>query len=70
MFRTVLLSIIRSSSLYTPQWYVIQELSETCRVLFQKKKDNLVYLVGFIVRSNILLRGMRILNLSEDFEVK
>jgi len=50
MFRTVPLSTIRSFSLYTQQWYMsfsfavctvknswwwIEELSETCRVLFQ-----------------------------------
>jgi len=50
-FRTVPLSIIRSFSLYTQQWYMsyrladsllanswwwTEELFETCRVLFQK----------------------------------
>jgi hypothetical protein len=51
MFRTVPLSTIRSFSMYTQQWYksyrfavcsvknswwLTEELSETCRVLFQK----------------------------------
>jgi len=50
MFRTISLSIVRSFSLYTQQWYMsyrfadswnswwwTEELSETCRVLFQNK---------------------------------
>ena len=93
MFQTVPLSIIRSFSLYTQQWYMsyrfadslwavsgrngsivlillascmtyttavctvknpwcwTEELSETCRVSFQKNKfEKLVHLVGFIIR--------------------
>jgi len=93
MFRTVRLSIIRSFSLYTQQWYMsyrfadslrtgsewssvlvllascqqnivtytiavctvknwrwTEELSETCRVLFQNKLEKLTHLVGFIIR--------------------
>jgi len=91
VFRTVPLSINRSFSLYTQQWYMsyrfadslwaasgrfllarcqqtctiyttavctvldcwwwTQELSETRRVLFQKKKiEKLVHLVGFVIR--------------------
>jgi len=49
--------------------YVIQELSETCRILL-KEIEKLVHLVDFIARSNILLEGVRIFKLSEDFEVK
>ena len=65
MIRTVSLSIIRSFSLYTQQWYVsyrfavctvenswwwTDELSESCRDIFQKKKiEKLVNLVGFII---------------------
>jgi len=37
---------------------------------YSKNKEKLVYLVGFIMRSNILLRGMRIFKLIEDFEIK
>ena len=96
MFWTVPLSIIRSFSLYTQQWYMTyrfvdslragsgwnccvlilftscqrtcmtytiavctvknswwwaEELSKTCRVLFQNKFEKLVHLVGFIIRS-------------------
>ena len=45
LFHTVPLSIIRSFSLYAQQWYMsyrfadslwAEELSKTCRVLFQK----------------------------------
>jgi len=54
MFQTVLLSIIRSFPLYAQQWYMsyrfavctventwwwTEELSETCRVSFQNKKN-------------------------------
>ena len=57
MFRTVRLSIIRSYSLYTQQtcmtytiavwtmknsWWWTEELSETCRVLFQKSSSSYV----------------------------
>ena len=64
MFQTVPLSIIRSFSLYTQQWYMscrfavctvknswwwTEELSETCRVSFQNKFEKLVHLVGFII---------------------
>jgi len=31
-------------------WWWTEELSETCRVLFQKKFEKLVHLVGFIIR--------------------
>ena len=31
-------------------WWHTQELSETCRVLFQKKKEKLVHLSGLIIR--------------------
>ena len=66
MFRTVPLPIIRSFSLYTQQWYMsfkcavctvknswwwAEELSETCKVLFQNKFGTLVHLVGFIIRT-------------------
>jgi len=74
MFQTVPLSIIRCSTLYTQQWYMLyrfgsktcvtytiavcivyntwwwtEELSKTCRVLFQNKYEKLVHLVGFII---------------------
>ena len=87
MFRTVPLSIIRSFSLYTQQWYSWQlasrillascqqicmtytiavctvknsgwwteELSKICRVLFKKKIEKLVHLVGFIIRTTLLI---------------
>ena len=81
MFRTVPLSMIRSFSLYTQQWYVIQfywqqtcmtytnpvctvknsgwwteELSKTCRFYSKKKKiEKLVHLVGFIIRTTLLI---------------
>ena len=32
-------------------WWQTEELSETCRVLFQNKFEKLVYLVGFIIRT-------------------
>jgi len=32
-------------------WWWTQELSETCRVLFQSRFEKLVYLVGFIIRT-------------------
>jgi hypothetical protein len=52
------LSIIRSYSLYSQQWYMShrfvdsfrKELSETRRVSFQNKFENLVHLVGFITK--------------------
>jgi len=31
-------------------WWWTEELSETCRVLFQNKFEKLVHLVGFIIR--------------------
>jgi len=31
-------------------WWWTEELSETCRVLFQNKLEKLVHLVGFIIR--------------------
>jgi len=50
MFRTVRLSIIRSFSLYTQQWYM------SCRlhVGFHSKNrfEKLVHLVGFIIRNS------------------
>ena len=33
-------------------WWWTEELSEVCRVLFQNKFENLVHLVGFIIRIN------------------
>jgi len=64
MFRTAPLSIMRSFSLYTQRWHMsyrfvdslltswwwTEKLSERCRVLFLKKFEKLVYLVGFIIR--------------------
>jgi len=63
MFRTVPLSIIRSFSLYTQQWYMwyifpdilravwwTEELSETCKVLFQNKLEKLFHLGSFVIR--------------------
>jgi len=82
MFCTVPLSIIRSFSLYTQQWYMsyrfadslrascqqtcmtyttavckvknftwlTEEMSEICRILFQKQIEKLVHLDGFIIR--------------------
>jgi len=65
MFRTVPLSITKSSSLYTQQWYMsyrfaactvknswrwAEELSETCRIYSNDKFEKLVPLVGFIIR--------------------
>jgi len=32
-------------------WWWTEELSETCRVLFQNKFEKLVHLVGFIIRT-------------------
>ena len=32
-------------------WWWTEKLFETCRVLFQNKFDNLVHLVGFIIRN-------------------
>ena len=65
MFRTVPPSIIKSSSLYTQQWYMsyrfavctaknswwwTEELSETCRVYSKNKFEKLVHLGAFIIR--------------------
>ena len=32
-------------------WWWTGELSETCRILFQSKFENLVHLIGFIIRT-------------------
>ena len=65
MFRTVPLSIISSFSLYTQQtcmtytvavctvknsWWWTEELSKTCRVLFQKQIWEIMHLAGLIIR--------------------
>jgi len=66
MFRTVPLSIIRSFSLYTQQWYMSYRFADNLRagsgrssVLIPKhvesysknKFEKLVHLVGFIIRN-------------------
>jgi hypothetical protein len=38
-------------------WWWTEELSETCRVLFQNKFGKLVHLVGFIVRKFVTMHG-------------
>ena len=56
MFRTVPLSIIRSLwhtiavCTVPDSWWWIEELSETCRILFQDKFEKLMHLAGFIIR--------------------
>jgi len=47
MFRTVPLSIIRSSLLYTQQWYMSYKFADSLRAGSGRK---LVNLVGFIIR--------------------
>ena len=44
MFRTVPLSIIRSFSLYTQQWYMPYRFADS-------KFEKIVHLVGFIIRT-------------------
>ena len=62
MFRTVPLSIIRSFSLYTQQWYMSYRFADSLRAgsgrncpkhveFYSKNKfEKLVHLVGFIIR--------------------
>jgi len=76
MFRTVPLSIVRSFSLYTQQWYMSYWFADSLLASSQKNcpkhvqfysKNNflkLVHLVGFIVR--MLFSGCRIRNLNEN----
>jgi len=82
MFRRVPLSIIRSFSLYTQQWYMSHRFTEAnlyyvyhCCVYSEKllimnrgtlrnmlsfipknKFEKLVHLVGFVIRTHIILR--------------
>jgi len=61
MFRTVLLSIIRSFSLYIQQWYMLYRFLDSLQagsgwkiliLLHSKNKfEKLVHLVGFITRN-------------------
>ena len=53
----VLLILLASSMTYTiavctvkNSWWLTEEMSETCRFLFQNKFEKLVHLVGFITR--------------------
>jgi len=63
MFRTVTLSIIRSFSLYTQQWYMSYRFADSCQrncpkhvEFYSKNKfEKLVHLVGLIIRIYILL---------------
>ena len=54
MFRTFPLSIIRSFSLYTQQWYMSYRFADSCQQhveFYSKNKfEKLVHLVGFIIR--------------------
>ena len=59
MFRTVPLSIIRSFSLYTQQWYMSYSIADSllaglltaCAEFYSKNKfEKLVHLVGFNIR--------------------
>jgi len=52
MFQTVPLSIIRSFSLCTQQWYMSYRFADSCHVMFYSKNkcEKLVHLVGFIIR--------------------
>ena len=62
MFRTVPLSVIRSFSLYTQQWYMLYRFADSLRAgsgrnctkhvefYSRNKFEKLVHLVGFIVR--------------------
>jgi hypothetical protein len=38
-------------------WWWTEELSETCRVSFQRKFEKLVHLVGFIIRKLVTMHG-------------
>ena len=57
MFRTIPLSIIRTFSLYTQQWYDILKFHKWVKIfwrsteeLSENKLEILLHLVGFIVR--------------------
>jgi len=56
MFRTVSLSIIRISLLYTQQWYMSYRFADSLRAgsgrneIRPDKFEKLVHLVGFIIR--------------------
>jgi len=51
MFRAVHLSVIRSFSLYTQQWY----MSHQQEFYSKNKFEKLVHLVGFIIRIGLFL---------------
>ena len=56
MFRTVPLSIIRSLSLYTQQWYMSYRSADSLRAGSGwncSKFEKLVHLVGFIIRKDV-----------------
>ena len=70
MYRTVPLSVIRSFSLYTQQWYMSYRFADSLRAgsgrfrpdparkleFYSKNKfEKLVYLVGFIIRSRYII---------------
>ena len=62
MFRTVPLSIIRRFSLYTQQWYMSYSFADSAscqqncpkhvEVYSKNKFEQLVHLVGFVIRIN------------------
>jgi len=56
MFRTVPLSIVRSFSLYTQQWFMSYRYTCPKHVEFHSKNkiEKLVHLVGFIIRNYYL----------------
>jgi len=61
MFRTVPLSIIRSFSLYTQQWYDDGQRNYPKPVEFHSKNqfEKLQHLVGFIIRNLFILLTLR-----------
>jgi hypothetical protein len=54
MFRTVPLSIVRSFSLYTQQWYMSYRFADSLRAGTGRNYSSiliLLFLVGFIIRT-------------------